>query len=272
MNNKAYKFFTFIFSLSLVISLFLLLSRGYEEYSQEQKFERIRESKIAVKEEETTALVEKGTESISEKTIEKEEESFEEHSSGNKWFESISVENNDIMSWIKLEEAGIDYPVMYSDKDREFYLRRSFDKDYSLSGTPFFDIRTPLLEEKEPNINIIYGHNMRNGTMFSNLRIYEKLENIEKSEDIILETKAENLKYKIFASLVLKEYTKLSDQVYSQTSFKDKAEYDNYMNMIRDNCLEMLEDVPNYGDDILVLSTCSDRVERGRLVVFAIRQ
>lgn len=80
----------------------------------------------------------------------------------------VLKQNADCIGWIFIEGTNINYPVMHTPSDPQKYLRLSFDKKYSQSGVPFLDGRCSL---QDSNL-IIYGHNMKNGTMFSDLKKY----------------------------------------------------------------------------------------------------
>ncbi len=258
-RKKVYNGLMIFFAISLSISIYYLGHHKIEKVKAENDFKAIREAKA-----ENIQSIEK------EEIVENEEidRNYAEQNGLKKWYENLYLENSDMMCWITLEDSGIDYPVMYSNS--EYYLRRNFEKDYSISGTPFFDRRTPLEEENDDiDLNIIYGHNMKDGTMFSDLKLFEKKENIEKAKPIVIETLNNKYEYKIFASLIVKEYTPLSDRIYTKTSFKNEKDYTRYMKMIKRNTRNMIETEEK--GDILLLSTCSSRVDRGRLIVFAIK-
>ena len=80
----------------------------------------------------------------------------------------VLEQNADCIGWIFIDGTNINYPVMHTPGNPQKYLRLSFEKKYSQSGVPFLDGRCNL---QEGNL-IIYGHNMKNGTMFSDLKKY----------------------------------------------------------------------------------------------------
>ena len=71
-------------------------------------------------------------------------------------------ENPDFIAWINIQGTKLDYPVMHTPKQPEKYLRLDFHQKYSRHGVPFLDGRCTL----ESDNLIIYGHNMKDGTMF----------------------------------------------------------------------------------------------------------
>ena len=80
----------------------------------------------------------------------------------------VLEQNADCIGWIFIDGTNINYPVMHTPDNPQKYLRLSFEKKYSQSGVPFVDGRCSL---QDGNL-IIYGHNMKNGTMFSDLKKY----------------------------------------------------------------------------------------------------
>lgn len=81
---------------------------------------------------------------------------------------ALFAENSECIGWLCIPDTAIDYPVMHTPKNPQKYLRRNFYGEYSQSGVPFLDYRCSL----DSGDLLIYGHNMKNGTMFSDLRKY----------------------------------------------------------------------------------------------------
>lgn len=76
-----------------------------------------------------------------------------------------------MVGWIKIDGTAIDYPVMYTPNDGDFYLTHGFNKQKARNGVPFIDQRCTV---EPPGTNIIiYGHHMKNGTMFADLAQYK---------------------------------------------------------------------------------------------------
>lgn len=82
--------------------------------------------------------------------------------------QALITENADCIGWLSIDGTTISYPIMHTPSDPQKYLRRNFYGKYSQSGVPFLDGRCDL---QSTNL-IIYGHNMKNGTMFSDLKRY----------------------------------------------------------------------------------------------------
>jgi len=90
---------------------------------------------------------------------------------GGNTYAELWEENNDIVGWITVDGTNIDYPVMQTKDDPEYYLRRDFEREYSVSGTPFMDADSDM---ETPSSNwLIYGHNIKSGIMFHDLLKYK---------------------------------------------------------------------------------------------------
>ena len=89
-------------------------------------------------------------------------------------FAGVYAKNNDFIGWLKIDGTNVDYPVMYTPTDEQKYLHLDFYQEYSSSGTLFLSKNS---DPFQPSDNIlIYGHNMKAGTMFHTLLQYESQE------------------------------------------------------------------------------------------------
>lgn len=98
--------------------------------------------------------------------------------------QALIAENADCIGWLSIDGTNISYPVMHTPSNPQKYLRRSFYGKYSQSGVPFLDGRCDL---QSTNL-IIYGHNMKNGTMFSDLKKYLNTDFLNAHRTVRLET------------------------------------------------------------------------------------
>ncbi len=98
--------------------------------------------------------------------------------------QALITENADCIGWLSIDGTSISYPVMYTPSEPQKYLRRNFYGKYSQSGVPFLDERCDL---QSSNL-IIYGHNMKNGTMFSDLKKYLNTDFLNSHRTVRLET------------------------------------------------------------------------------------
>ena len=107
-----------------------------------------------------------------------------EQSAAERNIQALIAENSDCIGWLTIDGTNISYPVMYTPSEPQKYLRRSFYGQYSQSGVPFLDGRCDL---QSTNL-IIYGHNMKNGTMFSDLKKYLNTDFLNSHRTVRLET------------------------------------------------------------------------------------
>lgn len=182
-------------------------------------------------------------------------------------YQELYEQNQDIMGWIKIDGTVIDYPVMYTAND--FYLDHDFDKASSKSGVPYIDKRCSV---KPLGTNtIIYGHHMRNGTMFASLEQYKDEEYYKEHPTIQFDTLYEQQEFEIIAVFESQIYQK-RDTVFKHYNFLNagsESEFNEYMGNIKALALYDTGRSATYGDQLLTLSTCAYHTKNGQFVVVA---
>ncbi len=184
-------------------------------------------------------------------------------------YRELYEQNTDIVGWIRVDGTGIDYPVMYTADD--FYLSHGFDKAESRGGVPFIDKRCAI--EPFSTNTIIYGHHMKNGTMFAGLESYEDEVFFEEHPTIRFDTLYEQREYEIIAVFKSRIYRK-SDTVFKHYNFlnaEDAAAYKEYVANIMALTLYDTGVTTAYGDELITLATCGYHTENGQFVVVAKR-
>ena len=186
--------------------------------------------------------------------------------------ETLVTENADMIGWVSIENTSLSYPVMYTPSSPEYYLRRAFDKSYALSGTPFLDAAcTP----DGTGVNsIIYGHNMKNDTMFSVLANYTNQSFWQEHPTVRYERLGDVGTYMIFAVVHLDvDTTVYPNALYAYQSLQgaDEATYAAYIGYLKQNSLYDTGATPVFGDTLLTLSTCDNVSQTGRILVCAKR-
>lgn len=177
--------------------------------------------------------------------------------------------NSDIVGWVSIEGTRIDYPVMQTVKDEQFYLHRNFYKEDSTSGLPFMDDRC-IISDTSSNI-IVYGHNMKNGSMFADLLKYQDEVFYQNHKYIRFDTiYAEGL-YEIVA--VFRSRVAYVDEdtfrFYNFIESDSEQEFDEFYKTIRSLSLYETDATAISSDYLLTLSTCEYTEEDGRFVVVA---
>lgn len=155
----------------------------------------------------------KSTEKLIEESIEIKEET-QKRSIDWEYLKSI---NKDIIAWIEIENTKIDYPIL-KDKD-VYYLKHTFDKKYNSNGSIFTTNSYPF-EDKE---TIVYGHNMKNGSMFSDLGKYLNKDFLNSHFNFKIYTPTCNYEARIFSVYSIGVETE-SNNIKS-LNFEDRIEY-----------------------------------------------
>ena len=186
-------------------------------------------------------------------------------------FRPLIEANSDFAGWIRIDGTVIDYPVMWTPEDPDYYLKRDFGKNESKSGTPYIGKNCSI----KSNNMIIYAHNMKNGTMFSDLLKYNDEEFFKSHRTISFDTPDESGIYEIIA--VFKDRVHYKDETgvfryYECVGNLTEDEYREYVDEIKNRSLYETGITAEYGQQLITLSTCSYHTENGRFVVVAVKK
>ena len=176
---------------------------------------------------------------------------------------ALIAANTDCIGWISIDGTNISYPVMHTPNDPQKYLRRSFHGQYSQSGVPFLDRRCSM----DSDNLIIYGHNMKNGTMFSSLRNYTDPAFCAAHPVIEFQTADGMEKYMVFAVAAVQK----TDTWYSFIHAADSTDFTEQTAAFLQKSLYDTGITPVYGQQIITLSTCYGSGKNGRLIVAAVK-
>lgn len=186
-------------------------------------------------------------------------------------YDTLHGQNADYAGWLNVTGTQIDYPVMWTPSEPNYYLRRAFDQSPSDSGTPFIGEGADM----DSDCLIIYGHEMNNGTMFGELDRYADQAFFQNNgaRTIYLYTRDETRLYEIFAAVQTRILADGEEgyRYYNAAGALDKAGFDALVNWLKQNALYDTGITPAYGEQILLLSTCSYHTEGGRFLVAARR-
>ena len=179
----------------------------------------------------------------------------------------LKEQNEDFYGWISIDGTGIQYPVMYTPEEPEYYLRRAFDGSSSQSGVPFLSADC----FDGCGNKLIYGHNLQNGRMFSDLLSYADRSFWEDHPLIRLTTPEEEETYQIMAAFYSKIYPQEEEgfRYYQYTDLRDEGTFRSYVDQVTRSALYDTGIQADYGDQLLTLSTCSYHTQDGRFVVVA---
>ncbi len=184
-------------------------------------------------------------------------------------YKELYEKNNDLAGWLAIEGTVIDYPVMQC-WDNEYYLHHDFYGEESKYGCLYVKAEADLAEGTN---FIIYGHNMKNGSMFGDLDYYKKKSFYEEHPLISFDTLYEERSYEIIAVFLSQVYRQDEDvfKYYQFYQADSEEEFDTFYQNIKQLALYDTGVEAAYGDTFLTLSTCAYHVQDGRLVVVAKR-
>lgn len=180
--------------------------------------------------------------------------------SGEVDFDALQKENEDVKAWIYSADTVINYPVVQGE-DNQYYLYRMINGEWNGKGSIFIDYRC---ENPFEDFNtVLYGHRMKDGSMFHSLIEYRDREYFEKHKKMMLITR--DAKYELYIFGVV---TIASDSDMYKFNFQSEGERQAYLDRIEENS-EIDTGVSVSADDrIVMLSTCTYEFEDARLVVY----
>lgn len=184
-------------------------------------------------------------------------------------YADLYLKNSDLIGWVTVEDTMIDYPVMQTRNDPEYYLHRSFDKEYADSGTPFLDAASDIFK---PTSNfLVYGHHMKNGTMFKDLLKYDDEEFYNEHKTFKFDTiyKGGQGTYQVIAAGYSQIYSKDSDRFkyYQYAGITTEESFDEYVQGVKSLSAYDTGETAEFGDQLVTLSTCAYHTDEGRFFV-----
>ncbi len=191
------------------------------------------------------------------------EVSYAENGMISKYY-ALYQQNNDLTGWLKVDGTNIDYPVMYTNDGNDFYLKRGFDKEKNSSGMLFMDYECSFNDSD--NI-IIYGHNMRSGTMFAELLKYKDKSFYDANGYISLDSLYNTGRYKVIGAFYAKKKTNFT--YYEFVNAQNEQEFNDFVIKVKELSLYETNEKAAYGQQLLTLSTCSYNSSDERFVVVA---
>lgn len=254
MKNKFRKILLYVSILIFATSIFYIAYNKYTLYSEEQLNEQIREEKDS------------SSSSQEEKNI---PEKDNEEKRILPQYEKLYEENNDMIGWISISGTVVDYPVMFTPEDPNFYLYKNWNKEESQSGSIFIDGRS---NEDTENI-IIYGHKMKNGTMFGSLEKFKDEEYYQQHKYIKFDSIYQERTFQIIAvSKAVIYYNEVPEGeylFYENVELDSEEEFNQYINFMKQNSYFNIEESATYGDKLITLCTCDYWTQDARLLIVA---
>lgn len=255
--------------MAAIICFAIYFGMEYSNYKGKKEVDHLQDLKNTAVESPSTTLEKKGEivsgeeESAEDKKQEKEKPEILPE------YQAIYQENQDFVGWLTIPDTIVDYPVMQSKNDSEYYLDHTFSGEEDKNGTLFIDNRNNI-EERSTNI-IIYGHNMRSNAMFGSLKKYLDEDYWQNHKTILFDTIYEKGTYEVTAVCLGKvEYQ--DENVFRYYDFLNadsKEDFEAFQKNVEESAVLADENPVEYGDELLTLSTCNQYVENGRLYIVA---
>lgn len=181
--------------------------------------------------------------------------------------ENIAKINSDIIGWIKIDGTNIDYPIM---QNGDYYLHKDIYKNYSSHGTPYL---APFCNVKKSDNLIIYGHHMKDNSMFSQLEKYKNYNFYLNHKYIkfftIEDGKTIENNYEVMIAFKTIAYSDEGFRYYSYTDFQNYEDYEEFIENCRNLEFYYTGVVGTHQDKYITLSTCEYSQKNGRMVVVA---
>lgn len=250
MRKSIYISLTSIFLLIVIISGFVIYNHFQEAEKQKKLYENL-------------AQIVDNADTSSEVNAQTEENVMLPE------YAELYKQNKDMVGWIYINDTNINYPVMQSIGKPNFYLKHGFDKSYTDYGCPYV---AESCDVSKPSDNlIVYGHHMKNGSMFSDLEKFKKKDFWEEHKTFNFNTLYAKQTYEIIAVIKTIVYTESSGEFkYFQFSDAESPEnFNNYISKCKQKAIYETGVTAEYGDKLVTLSTCEYSSTNGRLVLIA---
>lgn len=183
-------------------------------------------------------------------------------------YDSLLAINSDCVGWIRIDGTDIDYPVVQA-ADNSFYLHHNFNQESAICGAIFMDYRNDIDLTREHLI--LYGHQMKDGSMFKQLNGYKDKDFYKEHPEITLYLRNQKYSYDVVAIYVTN--ISWSGGYYNYLHGNTREEQIEYLQnkmaayQLYDTGLTVTQD-----DELLSLSTCEYSSTNGRLIVLAKRR
>ncbi len=183
--------------------------------------------------------------------------------------EYLKKKNSDLKGWLRINGTSVDYPIMYTEGDNDYYLEHDFFRNSDRNGLLVLDKRcTPDLTG---NHILIHGHNMKSGAIFGTLKYYKDETYMRKHQGIELDTDTEQRFYEVIAVVDTNSTGEHGFNYAEYINIDDETSFDTYITNLKDRSLHRIASTATYGDELLTLSTCDYTMKNGRLLVVAKR-
>jgi len=241
MKKKASKLVTLLYLVVFLFSAFSLAKYLYTYYETSKSLKEVQDIYQA-----TLATIE------AQSVDQMEEAQTPSTSTIRPQFHELLAVNRQMIGWISVDGTKLNNPILQADNN-DFYLNHNFRDQESRAGSVFMDYRNNILNMNQNTI--LYGHAMKNNTMFGSLKNYLKQDFADNHPIIYLDTLYEGYDIEVFAA-----YETTIDFYYIETDFTNSEAYQQFIDEIQKRSSIQMDVAVSPDDKILTLSTCKDSV------------
>lgn len=198
-------------------------------------------------------------------------------------YQTLFQKNSDLIGWLTIPDTNINYPVMQTKEDEDYYLSYDFEKNKNKNGCLILDSDSnagvgkkdqDYQKGSKPSTNlIIHGHTMKSGEMFGKLSLYEKKEYGTSHKFICFDSLYEKRTYEVISVFYSQVFYQNQDvfKYYKFFQADSESEFGDWYTNIKTMSLYDTGVTAEWGDEFITLSCCSYQTEDGRFVVIGKR-
>lgn len=183
------------------------------------------------------------------------------------YFQSLWETNTDIYAYIYIPNTNVDYPVLRHPSDNSYYLEHNIDGSKGLPGCIYTENYNSI-DFNDP-VTLMYGHNMKNGSMFASLHNFEDAEFFNENRYVFIYTPYNTYVYELFAAVTYND-----NHIMKTFDFTKTDDFDSFLDSlysVRDMNAHFMEEITvSHEDNVLVLSTCTTSSSK-RFLVCAVK-
>lgn len=259
-NRKSliHKIVMLVLILMVIISMVGVVNRYLQDKRAEAEYRRLAE----LARETTEAVTEAPTQAPTEPLTEPQETEAEAEAYASPIdFEALAEVNPDVIGWIRIPDTNVDYPIVQTG-DNDKYLHTSFEGEESVAGAVYLDFESD--SDMMGFNNILYGHNMKNGSMFKDIVKYKDQSYFDEHKYFEIYTPERTIHLKAISCYYAK-----AEPIVRKTRFKTRESYEAFIR-------EMIKPCPWYElpefpiDSLYTLVTCSYEVNDARTILYAV--
>lgn len=193
-------------------------------------------------------------------------------------YKRLAEINSDMAGWIRIENTPVDYPVMHTPEDPEYYYRRGFDREYSSYGMIYMDAACSIANQDPygasadeetvcPNY-VLYGHHMKNGSMFASLEEYSSEAYYQEHPVVEFDTVDDFGRYEIIGAVRLPA-KQLNGGFVKTLAARTREDYESLIQYVKEHAFYDTGMDASWPEQLITLTTCEYTQRDGRLLVVA---